>query len=189
MKWAFFRISQICFTIITFFVAFGILGCATVFKPSTRILLDDSQIEKVQYYVSTQIILTRELTTGEGPEVSSGKVSVFRGKRIEQIIITAKTPGVLINKRDGQTENGSDYEIFDICFERDDNKFISFLKDDRRQKFVMMSNGTTWPKTVYGDAEYTVTYSGDERPYLLGHIKSKYRETKDVRRVQGRRVN
>jgi hypothetical protein len=151
--------------------------------------LDESQIEKVQYYVSTKIILTRELTTGEGPEVSSGKVSFFKGKRIEQIIITAKTPGVLISKRDGQLENGTDFEIFDICFERDDTKFISFLKDERRQKFTMRSNGGTWPKTMYGDAEYTITYKGDERPYLLGHIKSKYRETKNVRRVQGRRVN
>jgi hypothetical protein len=143
----------------------------------------------VQYYVSTQIVLTRELTTGEGPEVSSGTVSFFRGKRIEQIIITARTPGVLINKRDGQTESGGDYEIFDICFERDDNKIISFIKDERRQRYTMRSNGSTWPKTVYGDAEYSITYRGDERPYLLGHIKSKYRETKKIRRVQGRRIN
>jgi hypothetical protein len=150
--------------------------------------LDDSQIDKVQYYVSTKIILTRELTTGEGPAISSGKVSFFKGKRIEQIIITAKTPGVLINKRDGQTENGGDYEIFDICFERDDNKFISFRKDERRQRYVMGNNGGTWPNTMYGDVEYRITYNGDERPYLLGHIKSKYRETKKVRRVQGRRV-
>jgi hypothetical protein len=148
--------------------------------------LDESQIDKVQYYVSTKIILTRELTTGEGPEVSSGTVSFFKGKRIEQIIITAKTPGVLVSKRDGQLENGTDFEIFDICFERDDNKFISFARDDRGQRYVIRSAPRS--EIDYGGVVYKITWRENERPYLLGHIKSKYRETKKIRWVQGRRV-
>jgi len=174
------------------FFSFGIISCASVFEPKTRAQLHEDQLKMVQYYVSTDIILTRELATGESPSVSSGRVAFVDGKRTEQILISGaffmKTPGVLVGISRGTLSGSGDWEYFDISFEDDDKLFLRFVRRDDHGDFQLVARGT-WPETRYGDLRYTISYKGNKTPYLLGRVNVKYKETKDIRRVKGRRIN
>jgi hypothetical protein len=75
-------------------------GCAS-YVPFTHELrtehgLTDDEVKNLQFYVSHDITLRREVESG-GRKVTPGhKLLLISGKQIEEVVIAAKTPGVAV---------------------------------------------------------------------------------------------
>lgn len=93
---------------------------------------DESKLRKIQFYVSHQIVLQRELTKGS-TEIVHGKIKKVNGKRVEEIIIREGTPGVLV---DLPKENK-----MLVSFELSDNYFLSFgVNPNVGDKYVLLAS-------------------------------------------------
>lgn len=75
-------------------------GCAS-YVPFTHELrtehgLTDEEVKNLQFYVSHDVTLRREVESG-GRKVTPGhKLLLISGKQIEEVVIAAKTPGVAV---------------------------------------------------------------------------------------------
>lgn len=75
-------------------------GCAS-YVPFTHELrtehgLTDDEVKNLQFYVSHDVTLRREIESG-GRKVTPGhKLLLISGKQIEEVVIPAKTPGVAV---------------------------------------------------------------------------------------------
>ena len=54
----------------------------------------NEQVKRIQFYVSRDIVLHRELTNGS-TEIVGGKIKTIRGKKVDEILIQAGTKGVV----------------------------------------------------------------------------------------------
>jgi hypothetical protein len=88
------------------FVALSALAGCGSFKPfthETRVAhsLGTSELKNLQFYVSDTITLRRELTSDSRSVSGSHKLLLVSGKTIEEVVIPAKTPGVVVSVEDG----------------------------------------------------------------------------------------
>lgn len=58
--------------------------------------LDESGLQRVQFYSSKDIVLQRDMGDSE-TEIVGGKIRMVNGRRIEEVVILAGTPGVLMH--------------------------------------------------------------------------------------------
>jgi hypothetical protein len=113
--------TKVYFGVCVLFV-FLLMGAAcsnkSYFTPNTRKLVEAKSVplSKIQFYVDRDIILERDIKSGEA-EAKSGKVIVENGKTVNIIKLKKNTPGVCNNVR----SNG-----LDISFEAGDGKSIVF---------------------------------------------------------------
>lgn len=79
--------------------------------------LDEYGLKQVQFYVSKDVTLTRDMGESE-TEVSGGRIKMVNGRRVEEVVIPAGTPGVLMELPEtGQLAisfeaNSTDYLLF-----------------------------------------------------------------------------
>src|SRR3954467_11935433 len=91
----------------------------------------DDQIKRIQFYVSHDIILHRELSQGS-TEIVQGKIKTINGKQVEEILIRQGTPGVLteIPKQDKML----------VSFEMSDDHYLSFgVNPNAGEKYVLLA--------------------------------------------------
>lgn len=55
----------------------------------------EDDLKRIQFYLSDNITLTRQLSSGEST-ITGGKIKIKDGQKIEQIIFKKGTPGVLL---------------------------------------------------------------------------------------------
>ncbi|GHV87166.1 hypothetical protein AGMMS50255_4620 [Spirochaetia bacterium] len=181
-------------------------GCATSSTFFTKVIrdsLDDEQIHKVQYYIDEKILLSRELEPGKSPEVSSGTVVFRNGRNVEEILISKKTPGQLMETVKLKFEDEVEIECLGICFEssaKDADKILYFRPGPDHYRdanvYYLVYYGGINGVIQYGDEFYTVSVlrsflnrSNAAWPYLLGDVVStKYKENAQRRTVDGRVV-
>jgi hypothetical protein len=75
-------------------------GCAS-YVPFTHELrtehsLTDEEVKNLQFYVSHDITLRREVESGARKVTPGHKLLLISGKQIEEVVIAAKTPGVAV---------------------------------------------------------------------------------------------
>jgi hypothetical protein len=73
-------------------------GCSATFVPFTHELrtrhnLSNADLQQLQYYLSHEVKLRREVQT-IGRDISDGNLKLLEGKTIEEIVINEHTPGV-----------------------------------------------------------------------------------------------
>jgi hypothetical protein len=83
----------------------GGTGCAT-YKSFTQELrmehaLAPKDLERLQFYTSDSITLRREVASGQRRVTEGHKLIVISGKSIEEVVIPAKTPGIVVGVEDG----------------------------------------------------------------------------------------
>ena len=109
------------------FCSFGLLlllsACSPRLTPFTESLYErgdfsEAELKRIQFYVSEDIVLSRELRKGESPQIEEGKIKLVRGKRIERVVVNQGTPGVLVFKPKD--------DRFAISFEEDDDAYLMF---------------------------------------------------------------
>lgn len=141
----------------------------------------ESQVRKIQFYVSRDIVLQRELTGGS-TEIISGKIKTVNGRKVDQIIIRQGTPGVLTQiPREGKML---------VSFERGDDHYLSFgVNPNMDGKYFLLAsewnNGIG--KVTYVNRSY---YSEPDSRYahLLVDLRKLLKEQRSVRVAKGRKV-
>jgi hypothetical protein len=142
----------------------------------------DSELKKIQFYVSRDVVLKRELTGGSS-DIVSGKIKVEDGRRIEEVVIRKGTPGAFIFSPKS--------ERFAVSFEDNDENFLMFGPSPKySDRYVVLASD--WDRRS-GE----VTYSGkkwkvsSEAAYaaLLVDLRKISKVDVNSRVAKGRKVN
>ena len=167
-------------------------GCSPRLSPITQTLIqdyqfDDEALKKIQFYLSDDIILHRELRQGEST-IDEGKISIRDGRRVEEIIFKEGTPGVYVFSPGNQK--------LAISFERSGDLFLIFgptksKRGDRRSQGIYHLLAKKWEGNygvvTYGGNEYS-TPSRSAYVTLLVDIDERARVERKVKEVDGRVV-
>lgn len=95
------RLSSIFSFLAASLVALALAGCGPRLVPFTHELrvqhnLSNDDLKNLQFYVSHQITLRRELESGGSQVTANHKLLVVAGKTIEEVVIEEHTPGVAV---------------------------------------------------------------------------------------------
>ena len=174
------------FGIYLLLIMMGLAACGPTYKPFTLNMQErygwtEQQMKRIQFYLSEDVVLRRELSKGESV-IDEGKISIERGVRIEEVIIPEGTPGVL------QFMPKSNRMA--VSFERGSKKFLMFGPHPKWGDRYMLL-GSSWDKH-----EGEVTYQGrryktSSRSALAGLMVDLNRINKvtvNRRRAAGRKI-
>lgn len=129
-------------------MATGIYSCKTL-VPYTdamkkRYNWTEDQIRRIQFYVSDDIVLHRQLSNSS-TEIVQGKIKTIQGRKVDEIIIRAGTPGVL-------TELPRENKMM-VSFEMGDDHSLSFgVNPNVGDKYVLLAS--EWNNGI-GKLHYT----------------------------------
>lgn len=138
--------------IILFIAIATVLASCKHLVPFTDALKRDhgwtvDQLKGIQFYLSHDVILRRELTKGTS-EIIHGKIKMVDGKKVDEILIKAGTPGVL-------TDMPKENKMF-VSFELGDDHYLSFgVNPSKGEKYVLLAQ-------EWNNGMGKVHYSGDE---------------------------
>ncbi len=105
------------------------------------------QLKGVQFYLSHDVVLTRELSKGTS-EIVHGKIKMVNGIKVDEILIKAGTPGVL-------TDMPKENKML-VSFEIGDDHYLSFgVNPSKGDRFVLLASD-------WNNGMGKVHYSGDE---------------------------
>jgi hypothetical protein len=138
--------------------------------------LSDANLKQLQYYVSADILLSRNVAADyKAPTVSAGQVVFNNGQYIERIFISKDTPGQLMHKTVAYRQDGVAVELLGICFEQNRNNILYFQPAYGFYGF-MNAPGTyaSGVQTTYGRYVYEVFLPEASWPYLMGVVNMEY---------------
>ena len=106
-------------------------------------------LKKIQFYISKDIRLKRELTGGSS-EIISGKIKVEDGRKIEEVIIPKGTPGAfLFSPKENrfavtfEAEGDDNYLMFGPSPKYSD-RFVLLASDWKRRSGKVSYAGKSW---------------------------------------------
>lgn len=130
--------------------------------------LTKEDLKQVQFYVSEDIVLTKELL-GKSNEVVSGKIKTFASKKIDEVFVKAKTPCLVVD-----TNSKGNLKV---SFSLSDEKTLTFGNTPNSTRFVLLAEKWEGHTGIlnYGGEKYQV--SG------FGYDSSLCVKMKDIRKV------
>jgi hypothetical protein len=132
----------------------------------------DDDIKKIQFYVSEDIVLQRQLNSAN-TEIVDGKIKIVDGKQVEEIVIRRGTPGVLTNIPRSQK--------MEVSFEKSDSYSLSFgANTNQNNKFILLASNWNGHigKVTYNGKEY---FTSPESAYSILLV--------DLRKIDDTRIN
>ena len=131
--------------------------------------LTKAVLKSIQFYVSEEVVLTKELT-GSKNEVVAGKIKLVNNKRVDEVVIKSKTRCLII---DTNTKGH-----LKLAFSSNDENTLTFGLNKETKKYILLAEN--WQGRVgtvnYGAEKYqTGGYSYDA--CLLVKLK-------DIRKVK-----
>jgi len=150
--------------------------------------LGPDQLKQIQYYVSGQITLRRELTDQETSVTSGHELKVINDKRIEEVVVLPGTPGIAVD---------SNSDFIRISFEEGGHLNFGSNPDHRDRNGGKYFLGAKWQprhgglargELKYQDKTYEVIIHGGE-VYLLVDMKKVSSFKKESRVVGGRKLD
>ena len=169
-------------------LAIGLLSsCSPQLSPFDRKLYEtqdwsDSELKRIQFYLSQDLTLFRYLDEEGGTTITSGQIKMVDGRKTEQIFFPQRTPGVfLFRPKD---------EHFAVSFEdKGDTYYLTFGPNPKYGGQYMLL-ATEWDRktgkvTYAGKKFYT---SSAEIPRLLVNLKRESRNTTEGRTAGGRTI-
>jgi len=166
----------------------GFLTSCASYQPFTnddrlKYNLDEAKLKKMQFYISTEVTLQRGERTNQAQELDKdGKLVISSSASLDNILITAKTPGVCVKVIDANK--------IAVSFDSDDNKYLVFGDPNNRGRYNLM--GAEWEngkgKINSGDKVYYVM-PGGAGAYLKFQMKNVKNYKESSTKVKGRKVN
>ena len=161
-------------------------ACSPRLTPFTEALYDDfgwseDDLQKIQFYVSRDIELKRQLSAGSS-QIVSGKIRIENGREVEVVTIQRGTPGVFVFSPKS--------DRFAVSFEADD-QFLIFGPNPRSGgRFTLRAADWTRNSGVvtYGNQKYRVS-SDAAYAALLIDLKKVTRTQRQARVARGRKVD
>ncbi len=162
-------------------------SCSAKLTPFTQDLYDkhrwsDSELKKIQFYLSEDVILLRQMTSGES-HITAGKIRIENGRRIEEVRIPAGTPGVLLFKPREKR--------FAVSFEsNDDDLYLMFGPNPKmHNRYALLAR--EWDEEQ-GKVHYNGNlYDADTRSAfatLMVDLKKTGTTEYNSRKAEGRRI-
>ncbi len=141
--------------------------------------LSEIELKGLQFYTSHDIVLRRGETSPNEKITQDGTLKVQDGKKVEEIVIKAGTPGVIDQVIDGNR--------LTIRFEDGANKYIVFGDMSNRNGYYTLM-ALDWNsgrgKVNYGEKTY-FSNSGSAGIYLKFKMKELRRYEKEQKVVKG----
>ena len=143
----------------------------------------DADLRKVQFYLSDDLVIYRNLEKDAGVEINSGEIKIVDGRKVQEIRFRAGTPGVFLNRPKEKN--------FAISFENgDDSHYLVFGPNPRYNGRYMLL-ASEWNRrrgkvTYAGQKFYTTS---PDIPRLLVDLEQVGYRKRETRTVEGRRVN
>ena len=146
-----------------------------------------------QYFLSKEITLV-SASSKRQTGVNSGIVKAQRIINNRTITIDTIVPGILQTKNNAGdslkgynlvTNEGVELITLYILFETDNDNLIKFsaIYNDKMHRFELFDN-----EIVFDGVTYSVTYYGNDRPYLHYKYLESTLEQSETRKAKGRRV-
>ncbi len=138
-------------------------------------------MKKIQFYLSEDVLLQREIPKGSD-KIVHGKVKIVNNTKIEEITISKGTKGVLV-------QMPNDTKLF-ISFEISDSYFLTFgVNPSAGGKYVLLASD--WNNNVgkvhYGD-QSEVYFTDAKYAYLLVDLHQIDKSQRKSRTAHGRKV-
>ena len=177
--------------IILFCIAvYALASCSpkSYFTVGTRSFAENNNIPLtgLQYYVNRDVVLKRELSSGEAKLQTSGKIITEQGKYIHIITLQKNTPGVC-------PKVGSSRSL-DISFETEDQKYLTFGSNiSANPDGIYQILAQEWDeqkvgKVIYDGKVYYIQPGGGDAKLMYMESKTNKNKT-EKNRMKGRKVN
>lgn len=163
-----------------------LLACSPSLSPFTQRLVDqnrwsEEELKKIQFYLSEDIVLYKNYTSGNS-RIESGEIKVVQGKKIEEIRIPKGTPGVAVSQPRS--------DKIAVSFESQNDRYLIFGPNPKRgDSYVLLA--TDWKnkrgKVKYDDKQYFTTRESGFATLLVNLKESKKVKVKS-RSAKGRTV-
>ncbi len=128
-------------------------SCSPRLSPFTQQLSDENgwtseDLKQIQFYLSDDIILRRQISSGSS-EIISGEIKMVNGRKVDEVIIRKGTPGVALfspkeNRLAVSFEDGGDqrFLMFGPSKKRGDRYVVLASEWSRRQGSVTYDGKT-----------------------------------------------
>jgi hypothetical protein len=142
----------------------------------------DDELKKIQFYVSQDIVMKREITGGDR-EIVSGKIKIEDGRQIEEVVIRKGTPGAFLFSPKA--------DRFAIGFEESSERYLIFGPSPKySDRFVLMASD--WDRRsgeVTYDSKTWKVSSDNAYAALLVDLRKINKVDVNSRVVKGRKVD
>lgn len=168
-------------------IGLTIASCAPSLKYYTKDIHDDnrwndSELKKIQFYLSNDIFLWRDVSRGESA-INNGKIKMVDGREVEEVVIRKGTKGVYLF-----SPNKNHYAIsFDA---NDDSKYLVFGPSTKvNDRYVLLAKEweRNYGKVSYGDKTYRTT-NQSAFAYLMVDVEKRSRTKVSSTKASGRAV-
>jgi hypothetical protein len=172
----------------------ALISCSTTTRavPITDSVITElggvNNTPKFQYYISKTITLG--LGAGDmEPIIEEGQLLRRGAAARDVVIIQQNLPGLV--RANGLRNNEALGFFLDVAFEDyDGDPVIQFGKyrEGIGEKYQILYNNAANRVIEYGGVIYTVSYEGDEPPYLLMMVRDSAADAKGARKASGLKV-
>lgn len=172
--------------VILFFFILILSSCGKNLVPYSAYLQDKHnwgkpEIEQIQFYTSKDIVLYRNVADSE-TQIVNGTVKIKNGKQVEEVVVRAGTPGIAVWQADDNR--------YGICFENNDDRFLTFgVNPEKQKKFYLLASEWNGKNGIvsYNGTKYR-TNSGSADAFLLIDLKKTKNITVRSHTAKGRSV-
>ena len=161
------------------------IGCTSrvPLSQELRDVIAPEEFQQLQFYVSHEIRLRRTLTS-EDRDVAAGNLRIDHDKRIEEIVIPAYTPGVVLSGKGDKLM---------VSFEPPvdgKERFLVFGLPQYKRTYYFLPDGEkdTVLDVTYGGKKYMCKKESLWAFLMIDESRASTR-TKETREVSGRRIN
>ena len=142
----------------------------------------EQELKDIQFYTSDNIILRRQIRSGQS-KIVDGEIKMINGRKVEEIIVKKGTPGVFVKKTNDKN--------MAISFESGKDKFLVFGPNKKiGGRYALKANN--WDRNkgqvTYAGKTFTITVV-DEVPMLQVDLSNRTNTTRKSRVAKGRKVN
>lgn len=165
----------------------GLSACSnlTPVDDDIRSRVGDEELRRLQLYVSSDIELWRVLRSEETGVTAKHSLRIDKGRRMEEVLISAGTPGIIVN-----TEKNKLFVSFEPPIAGQE-VFITFVKGNngRTEGYFMFPDKFNQGEMFvnYGGTEYSASTESRIAHLLVEQDKVKV-SSHALREVPGRRV-
>lgn len=164
---------------------FTLSGCKS-FAPFTDAMRTQNgwgerEVKRIQFYTSDAIVLRHDLARNE-TTIESGRIKTIDGRRVEEVVIPARTPGVVVEAlADGRLA---------VSFEISDRYYLTFgVNPGRGDRYFLLAK--SWQnkegRVTYDNRIYRAVSSSADA-HLLVNMKRIRKLQKKERVARGRKL-
>jgi hypothetical protein len=163
-------------------------GCASTIPITDNIIRDAGGVDNTplfQYYVSKTITLDL-VDANNSVAIEGGQLVKRSATARKQITIQGSLPG-LVRRHSNRSDDRRDLDPrLNVAFENYEGDPVLYFGKYRvgsEERYHILY--ADYPVVIYGNDRYTVSYSGDDPPYLLIKMQQSSKSTKSSRRASG----